>query len=311
MLKVFILSNEDFTSNLIFSGLFGAKDVEIVGVGFTTSLLTKKGKSKNKLGNDVMGVLKKTGFSYWFYLIFTNGFFKVYERLAILFANPKRSSFPKAIRAKCKFKNIPIYKVSNVNDPEFVNTVKDSGAEICVIRINQIFKKEILNTPKYGMWCIHSSLLPAYGGIAGEFHAIANGDSEIGTTIFQVSLELDKGPLLYQESFRVDKSKSMLQHMLANNLLAQKMLKSYAELFSKQKSLSTCLNKRETSPSHYSWPDANKVQAFKKQFGPLMRLKDMAQYALSCLLLPLRFKDFDLKLSNLETLKSEFKSEKS
>ena len=42
MLKVFILRNEDFASNFIFSGVFEASDLDVFGGGFMTSLPMRK-----------------------------------------------------------------------------------------------------------------------------------------------------------------------------------------------------------------------------------------------------------------------------
>lgn len=49
-----------------------------------------------------------------------------------------------------------------------------------------------------GAWNIHPSLLPKYRGHNPYFWAIANGETETGVTIHQLTPELDCGPILLQ-----------------------------------------------------------------------------------------------------------------
>ena len=199
-MKVFILSNDDLTSNIIFSGLLEDSNIEVTGIAFTTTLIKK---NETKL-TSVLNVFNKTVFNYWLFLIITNGFFKISEYLSLNFKKKYNSTWFKSIKQLAKNKNIPIYYSNNFNSEEFIKIIKNHNPDIIAIRVNQILKKKIIELPKLGIICAHSSLLPSYKGIAAEFHALSNTE-KIGTSIFKVELELDKGPTISQKSFSINK----------------------------------------------------------------------------------------------------------
>lgn len=62
---------------------------------------------------------------------------------------------------------------------------------------------------------IHPSLLPKYPGLNTYHKALANNDTEHGTTIHYVSPEVDSGTIIAQEKFAISKDDD-------NNSLAQK-----------------------------------------------------------------------------------------
>jgi hypothetical protein len=81
-MKIFILSNEDLTSNVIFSEIIGLEGIDVVGVGFTSTL------TKNRKG--VLGafsLLRRMALRYWLYLVFVNGFYKLRRPLSIFALN--------------------------------------------------------------------------------------------------------------------------------------------------------------------------------------------------------------------------------
>ena len=56
----------------------------------------------------------------------------------------------------------------------------------------------VLDTPRYGVINIHTSLLPKYRGPAPVLWAIRNGDPEVGVTIHRMDERFDAGPILAQ-----------------------------------------------------------------------------------------------------------------
>ncbi|MDO8743448.1 MAG: methionyl-tRNA formyltransferase [Candidatus Azambacteria bacterium] len=70
----------------------------------------------------------------------------------------------------------------------------------------KILPKEILEIPRYGFINVHPSLLPKYRGASPIQYAILNGDKETGVTIMKVDEEMDRGPLLANNSLGVANS---------------------------------------------------------------------------------------------------------
>ncbi|MFE2847169.1 methionyl-tRNA formyltransferase [Streptomyces scopuliridis] len=59
--------------------------------------------------------------------------------------------------------------------------------------------RSVLQTPRYGVLNIHSSLLPKYRGPAPVLWAIRNGDADLGVTVHRMDEDFDTGPVLAQQ----------------------------------------------------------------------------------------------------------------
>jgi len=278
-MKVFVLSNDDLTSNIIFSRLFDSKTIKVTGVAYSSTLAGKVGGIKG-----LLELLKKTDTRYWLYLLFSNGVFKLFEFL-VGFLNYKPSKlWPRSVRQLCKQGKIPIYRSANFNSPSFLSIIEKAAPDLLIIRVNQTLKKDILRVPQIGTWCIHSSLLPSYKGIAGEFHALNNDEENLGSTIFSVKLELDEGPPLFQVSFPIKPDHSVFYHMIKNNLEAAKLLRRVVQDFEKNETPKKELFVGNLKPSYFSWPNKQDLDHFYDRGGKLIGLKEGFLYFMKCIL---------------------------
>jgi methionyl-tRNA formyltransferase len=69
---------------------------------------------------------------------------------------------------------------------------------LVVYGFNWKLSTSVLDTPRFGVVNIHTSLLPRYRGPAPVLWAIRNGDHEIGLTIHRMDERFDAGPILTQ-----------------------------------------------------------------------------------------------------------------
>jgi methionyl-tRNA formyltransferase len=69
---------------------------------------------------------------------------------------------------------------------------------LVVYGFNWKLSASVLDTPRFGVVNIHTSLLPRYRGPAPVLWAIRNGDQEIGVTIHRMDERFDTGPILTQ-----------------------------------------------------------------------------------------------------------------
>jgi len=114
--------------------------------------------------------------------------------------------------------NLNIYQPSNINDPEFINLLREISPDLIVIvAFGQILSKEILKLPKYGCINLHPSLLPKYRGAAPIPWAILAGEEKTGVTTFYLSEEVDGGDTILQreEKIREDDTIATLSKRLA------------------------------------------------------------------------------------------------
>jgi methionyl-tRNA formyltransferase len=82
-----------------------------------------------------------------------------------------------------------------------------------------IVSQKLLNIPRLGVLNVHTSLLPKYRGASPIESAILNGDDETGSTIMQMTLKMDEGPIITQSQFPLESDllKPDLFHMLAHD----------------------------------------------------------------------------------------------
>ena len=67
-----------------------------------------------------------------------------------------------------------------------------------------IMSQRILDIPKHGVLNVHTSLLPKYRGAAPIESALLNNDAVTGSTIMQMTLKMDEGPILTQSIIEIE-----------------------------------------------------------------------------------------------------------
>ena len=76
---------------------------------------------------------------------------------------------------------------------------------ILIIAGNQIIKQEVLDSTKYGVFNIHSSLLPNYKGLMPTFWVLKNNEQKTGVTLYQLTEGIDNGPIISSKDFIISK----------------------------------------------------------------------------------------------------------
>lgn len=100
---------------------------------------------------------------------------------------------------------IEVFQPSDINSQESINKIKGISPDIIIVAaFGQIFKKEILEIPRYGCINIHASLLPKYRGAAPINWAIIDGEKETGITIMEMEEGLDTGDMISKKSISIE-----------------------------------------------------------------------------------------------------------
>lgn len=102
---------------------------------------------------------------------------------------------------------IPVLKPSHPRDPDFIDALRDLAPDCCpVVAYGALLPRTVLAVPPHGWVNVHFSLLPRWRGAAPVQRAIMAGDAESGITIFEVTYELDSGPVYsrWSEPLRPD-----------------------------------------------------------------------------------------------------------
>jgi methionyl-tRNA formyltransferase len=101
-------------------------------------------------------------------------------------------------------RNIAIYQPESINTLEGVETLKSWSPDLLVVAAyGQILSKDVLATATQGGINVHASLLPKYRGAAPIAWAIYHGETRTGVSIIKMSINLDAGAILAQESIDI------------------------------------------------------------------------------------------------------------
>ena len=121
--------------------------------------------------------------------------------------------------------NIPVYHPKNFASLDTLNEFKELNSDIAVLMgYGILLPNSILNTPVHGSINIHVSLLPRWRGAAPIEHAILNGDSVTGVSIFQLEEKLDAGPIIAAQEINISENISKEDLMIQLNTLGTSLL---------------------------------------------------------------------------------------
>lgn len=102
-------------------------------------------------------------------------------------------------------RGVEVAQPAKLNDGTFEAWLKEQHPEICVVAAyGRMLKQPLLDVPAKGFINLHPSLLPRHRGASPIQTAILQGDTNTGVTIMDVTLEMDAGGILLQESLPIE-----------------------------------------------------------------------------------------------------------
>lgn len=130
-------------------------------------------------------------------------------------------------------KGIPVIK-SNMLDTSALAQIQDLKADLAiVVAYGSILRRDALDLLPQGWFNLHFSLLPKYRGAAPVQHALLNGESETGVSLFQIDEGLDTGKIVGQLATKIEPDEDagrLLQRLahLGLTLLSEKLPQIYS-----------------------------------------------------------------------------------
>ena len=98
---------------------------------------------------------------------------------------------------------LPIYQPTNLKSDEFKNTLHQLHPDLGVVIAFRMLPELVWSAPKLGTINLHGSLLPKYRGAAPIQHALIQGETVTGLTIFFLKHEIDTGDILLREELGI------------------------------------------------------------------------------------------------------------
>lgn len=99
---------------------------------------------------------------------------------------------------------IPVMQPNRLKEPGVIEQLREWDADVYVVAaFGQIFRKNILEIPKFGLINVHASLLPRWRGAAPIQAAILAGDQITGVSIMKIDEGIDTGAVFSQRSMEI------------------------------------------------------------------------------------------------------------
>ena len=135
-----------------------------------------------------------------------NAFEKINKdsQFEILFIVPRKDTHDTKLKEFCDTYGIDYLSNQSINSKLFLDLMKDYDCDILVsMSFDQIFKKAILNTTKYGVINCHAGMLPYYRGRNVLNWVLINDETEFGITVHHVDEGIDTGDIIIQKAFPI------------------------------------------------------------------------------------------------------------
>ncbi len=127
---------------------------------------------------------------------------------------------------------IPVFQPESLKTAEFLDWLESQHADLMiVVAYGLILPQAVLDSPRFGCWNIHASLLPRWRGAAPIQRAIEAGDTESGVCIMRMDAGLDTGAVLARSRIEIapDETGGSLHDRLAQ-LGAETLLQCVEQL---------------------------------------------------------------------------------
>ncbi len=126
------------------------------------------------------------------------------NRFDIKFIVPRYDTLDGTLYKFSKDYHISYFKHKNINSKEFIDKVRNYNCDLFVsMSFNQIFKTEIINTPKLKTINCHAGKLPFYRGRNILNWALINDEKEFGITVHYIDEGIDTGDIIVQKTYPI------------------------------------------------------------------------------------------------------------
>ena len=164
---------------------------------------------------------------------------------------------------------IEVIRTENVNGRALYERLSALEFDIIVsVAAPQIFKKRLLRLPAKGCINIHTARLPQYRGMMPNFWVMHNGDKKSAITIHTMDADIDRGIILLQREFDIDRSESLDQLIKRTKRLAASHLLDALEMVERDEVRP--VPPPDVEESYYTFPTRDDVRRFRRAGNRLL-----------------------------------------
>ncbi|MFK8041490.1 formyl transferase [Congregibacter sp.] len=172
----------------------------------------------------------------------------------------------------------PIRTCKNINKEQELEAFRRSAPDVALsIRFGSILREPAIEVPTLGVINLHSGLLPDYRGILTTLHSLVNQETEVGCTLHYIdSPSIDTGAIIDQRLIAVDKSKSLLWHVLQLYPSGCSMMNNAIEDLAAGKNLASTAQGPSSKP-YFSLPTSEDFERLSQAGFRVWNPEDISQ----------------------------------
>lgn len=161
-------------------------------------------------------------------------------------------------------KGIDILSLSkSINHQESIAQIRTYDPDIILsILGNQIFKKELISVPQYGVLNLHTSLLPSYRGLLPTFWVLLNDEEYTGVTVHLIDEGIDTGEVICQKKIKIN-DKTQKELIKETKIIGMDCIIEAMDIVISKKEKR--LFSENFSESYYGFPTREDVKDFLKR----------------------------------------------
>jgi folate-dependent phosphoribosylglycinamide formyltransferase PurN len=258
--KIVVITNGNYFASLILADIFRQRASDISGVLIVT------GDYKGRTGlHALWEVGKTTVLPYLGYKLIIILAFSIAQRFH------RQAHF--SVEKLATSYTVPVRSVVVVNSDEALAWVAEQKPDLLVsVSCPQMIKRRMLSLARLGGINIHSSLLPAYAGLAPYYWALSNGERRTGTTVHYMTSEFDKGNILVQRTADIEQGESAF-HLFRR--LAQLGAVGLADAIEYALCGNPGTSQDLSAHTYYSHPDFRSYIALRRQRHVILRIAEL------------------------------------
>jgi methionyl-tRNA formyltransferase len=152
---------------------------------------------------------------------------------------------------------------TSVNRPDYIRELQALDLDLIVsVAAPEIFRLELLRTPRLGCLNVHSGRIPRYRGMMPCFWQVLHGEDAITITIHRMTERLDAGDVLRTRSVPVRDRDSLHRILIDTKRASARLLIEVIEALSAGRMEASRPDESETG--YFSFPGRKDVQAFRR-----------------------------------------------
>jgi methionyl-tRNA formyltransferase len=169
----------------------------------------------------------------------------------------------------CEINGIQVVHQGNVNAQPFLGWLKKMNPDLVIsVAAPVIFKKSLIDLPRFGCINIHNGKLPRYRGMMPNFWQMYHGENAIGLTIHEINPKIDDGRIILQKDIEILPDETLDSLMKRTKRIGARFMIEAIEIFKTGKA--TYKENPLEEGSYFSFPTKEDVREFKRRGKRMM-----------------------------------------